>query len=168
MVRVREQPVEQILAAGLTILPMAPVSRVERAKVPEILVAISERLERETTPEQAAILWNATTVLMGLHYSKDEIGGMIRGVYKMLFGIHGIEESSIYQDIFQKGEAKGAVQEARKILIRHGTKKFGPPGEQALAQIAALDHLDRLHDPVDGVFDVGTWDELLAPLSDPN
>ena len=71
VVRVWEQPVEQVLAAGLTVLPLAPVSRVERAKVPEVLVAISERLERETTPDQAKILWNATTILMGLHYSKD-------------------------------------------------------------------------------------------------
>jgi hypothetical protein len=76
----------------------------------------------------------------------------------MLFGIRGIEESSVYQDIFQKG----AAEDARKILIRHGTKKFGPPGEQAMAQIAALDDLDRLHDLVDGVLDVATWDELLG------
>jgi hypothetical protein len=33
--------VGQVLAAGLTVLPLAPVSRVERAKVPDGLVAIS-------------------------------------------------------------------------------------------------------------------------------
>ncbi len=31
-----------------------------------------------------------------------------------------------------------------------------------MAQIAALEDLDRLHDLVDGVLDVGTWDELLG------
>ncbi len=84
----------------------------------------------------------------------------------MLFGIRGIEESSVYQDILQKGEAKGrvegAVEEARKILIRHGSKKFGPPGEQAEARIAALDDVDRLQDLIDGVLDVASWDELLG------
>ena len=65
---------------------------------------------------------------------------MIRGVAAMSFRIRGIEESSVYQDILQKGGEgrKGRAEEARKILIRHGTKKFGPPHEQAKAQIAAL------------------------------
>ena len=54
VVRVWEQPVERVLAAGLTVLPLrAGLAKVEEAKVPEVLVAISERLERETTPDQA-------------------------------------------------------------------------------------------------------------------
>ena len=61
-----------------------------------------------------------------------------------------------------EGEARGRVEEARKILIRHGTKKFGPPDEQVKARIAALADLDRLHDLVDRVLDVASWDELLG------
>jgi hypothetical protein len=52
-VRLWEQPVAPILAAGLTVLPLAPVARVERSQVPDILMAISERFERELTREQA-------------------------------------------------------------------------------------------------------------------
>ena len=65
VLRVWEQPVERVLAAGLAVLPLAPVANVEPKQVPGILVAISDRLERETNPDQAATLWNATRILMG-------------------------------------------------------------------------------------------------------
>jgi predicted transposase YdaD len=169
VVKVWEQPVEPILAAGLTVLPLAPVARVEKARVPDILVAISERLEREATRNQAETLWDATGILMRLRYSKDEIDSFIRGVPAMSLRIRGIEETPFYQDAFQKGEARGCTEEARKILIRQGTKRFGPPSEQAKAQIAALADIDRLHDLVDRVLDAATWDELLtSPSSESN
>ncbi len=83
----------------------------------------------------------------------------------MLYGIRGIEESSVYQDALQKGEAKGAVEEAREILIRHGTKKFGPPDEQTKTRISAMVDVNRIQDLIDRVLDVATWDELLADSS---
>ena len=70
IVRVWERPVDEILAAGLPVLPLAPVSNVAKEELAPVLVAISERLIRETTREQAAILWAATKVMMGLKYPK--------------------------------------------------------------------------------------------------
>src|SRR5262245_52750849 len=114
VVKLWEQPVETILAAGLTVLPLAPVSQVEPDGVPEVLAAISERLDREATRDQAGTLWNATRILMGLRYSTDEIDSFVRGVPAMSFRIHGIEESSVYQDALRKGEARGRAEgEAR-------------------------------------------------------
>lgn len=174
VVKVWEQPVEKILAAGLTVLPLAPVARVEPARVPDVLMAISARFEQEITREQAGTLWDAIEILMGLRFPEEEVGRMIQEYSDKLFGIRGIEESSVYQGILRKGEARGraegeargraegALEEARRILIRHGTKKFGPPDQRADAQIVALDDLDRLHDLVDRVLDVAAWDELLA------
>jgi predicted transposase YdaD len=159
--------VDLLLASGLTVLPLAPVSDVNEEKVPDVLIAISDRLERETTPEQAATLWNATEVLMGLRYSEEKVESIIKGVSAMLFGIRGIEESSVYQGILRKGEAKGAIEEARKTLLRQGRKKLGPPGEKIKEEINALTDLDRLHDLTDRILDVSTWDELLAP-ADPS
>ena len=57
---------------------------------------------------------------------------------------------------------RGRAEEARRILIRHGTKKFGPPDEQAKTHIAALTDLERLQDLIDRVLDVASWDELLT------
>ena len=170
VLRIWEQPVEEILAAGLPVLPLAPVANVEPEKVPEVLMAISERFVRETSPEQAATLWAATKVLMGLRYPKEQVEVFTTGVSAMILGIRGIEESSVYQDIFATGEAKGrdagrvegAVEEARKTLLRQGRKKLGPPSEAIEARITVLGDLDRLNDLLDRILDVATWDQLLA------
>jgi predicted transposase YdaD len=178
IIRVWEQPVSHLLTCGLTVLPLAPISKVEPEKISEVLQAISERLIKEASPDQAATLWNATRILMGLRYKEEQIDAIFEGVPAMLFGIHGIEESSVYQGIFRKGEtkgiaeglaegladglAKGAVLKARKILLHQGSKKLGPPDERIAAEIASLDDVDRLDDLLDRVLDVSTWDELLA------
>ena len=87
VVRVWEQPIAEMLAAGLAVLPLAPVADVGPDQVPGVLMAISERLVRETTsPEQAATLWAATKVLMGLRYSKEQVAEFTRGVSAMILG----------------------------------------------------------------------------------
>jgi len=83
--------------------------------------------------------------------------------------IRGIEETPLYQEAFQKGEAqgeaRGRAEEARKLLILQGRKKFGPLDEQTEAKIAALSDLDRLHELGARILDVVSWDELLADSS---
>jgi hypothetical protein len=73
--------------------------------------------------------------------------------------IRGIEESSVYQGIFARGE----VEAMRKSLIRQGRKKWGEPGEQVLARIAAIGDLDRLNLLSDRILDASSWDDLLGP-----
>jgi Domain of unknown function (DUF4351) len=127
----------------------------------------SARLAKETSPEQAATLWNATTILMGLRYSQEQVGSIIERVSAMLFGIRGIEESSVYQGILKKGSAEGIVEGriegVREIVLRQGRKKFGPPGQKIEAEINALSNLERLYELVDRILDVSSWDDLLAP-----
>ena len=74
---------------------------------------ISQRLVNEASPERAATLWAATKVLMGLRYPKEQVEEFSKGVSAMILGIRGIEESSVYQDIFSKGEAKGEPRVGR-------------------------------------------------------
>jgi predicted transposase YdaD len=182
IVRVWEQPLENVLSAGLPVLPLAPVSRVEAEEVPEVLVAISKRFISETSPEQAATLWAATKVLMGLRYSSEKVEEMVRGVSAMILGIRGIEESSVYLDIFAKGEAKGLVEglaegrvegraegflegrieEARQAVLQLGRKKIGQPGESVCAVIATITDIDRLNSLLERILEVASWDELLT------
>jgi predicted transposase YdaD len=87
-------------------------------------------------------------------------------------GIHGIEESWVYQDIFAEGEAKGraegkaegAVEEARNTLLRLGHKKLVEPDERVLPLVAALGDLDRLNLLVDALLEAEQWDDLLPLL----
>jgi predicted transposase YdaD len=180
--------VEEVLSAGLPVLPLAPVSRVEAEQVPEVLVAISERLISEPSPEQAATLWAATKVLMGLRYSSEKVEEMVRGVSAMILGIRGIEESSVYQDIFAKGEAKGLVEglvegraeglaegfiegrtdEARQAVLQLGRKKLGQPDDGVRMRIAAIADVDRLNSLLERILEVASWDELLTSPVSPN
>jgi predicted transposase YdaD len=179
IIRVWQQPVDVLLTCGLTVLPLAPVADVSVDEVPGVLLAISERLEKETNRADAATLWNATRILMGLRYPREKVDSLCEGVSAMLFGIRGIEESSVYQGILEKGEAlgmqkglekglekgigAGRIERTRQILLRQGRKKFGPPSERVEAEIAALADLERFDELFDRVLEVSTWDELLPP-----
>ncbi len=178
IVRIWERPVNEILNAGLPILPLATVADVEPEEVPRVLLSISDRIAREADPKQAATLWNATRVLMGLRYPVSQVNEFIEGISAMLFGIRGIEESSVYQDILQKGEilgraegeikgrAEGEIEATRKLLLRLGQRKFGPPSELNQDQLNALHDFDQLTKLTERILDISSWDELLTPNLD--
>ncbi len=72
VLRIWEQPVDAILDAGLPILPLAVVAKVEPGRMPNVLAAISRRLNAETTSQdQKTILWAATKELMELRHPKE-------------------------------------------------------------------------------------------------
>jgi predicted transposase YdaD len=90
-----------------------------------------------------------------------------------ILNIRGIEASSVYQAIYARGYAlgyakgyhRGRVKGRRESLLRLGRKKWGEPDERVLAQIAAIDDLDRLGLLIDRIFDASasSWDELVPP-----
>ena len=128
------------------------------------------RMSQEAT--RGGIATETFTIGFGI-----EVEGFTKGA-AMILGIRGIEESSVYQDIFAKGEAEGeakgrmegqmegAVDEARNTLLRQA-QKLGPLSGAVQARIAALRDLDRLNDLLDRILDVSTWDELLPPSAQP-
>lgn len=73
-----------------------------------------------------------------------------------------MEESTTYQAIIAKGRAEGQATEARKILLRQASKRFGPPDARAQTAIDAITDIDRLEQLSERVLDVSSWDELLA------
>lgn len=91
----------------------------------------------------------------------------------MLFGIHGIEESSTYQAILAQGrekgraegqaegKAEGKAEEAKHLLMRLGHKRFGPPTPQVIATIEALSDVERIERMVDRSLEASSWDEVL-------
>ena len=110
VVRIWLEPPEKLLTAGLSVLPLAPVSNVAPDQLEAVVRGVAERLKREADPELMTTLWTATTVLMGLRYPREQVQAMIKGVWGMIFGIRGIEESWVYQDIFAKGKAEGEAE----------------------------------------------------------
>jgi hypothetical protein len=112
---------------------------------------MQERLGREATKNQAETLWTATYLLMGLKYSDELIDRLLEGVQNM-------EESVTYQKILKKGRA----EEAKRILKRQGSRRFGKSDAHIEAAIDAIADLDRLEQLSDRVLEVTGWEELLA------
>jgi hypothetical protein len=127
---------------------------------------MAERLRDEADRELKTTLWAATEILLGLYHSEARVKELTEEVTTMVLGIQGIEESSVYQGIFAKGEVKGEaegeVKATRNILLRQGRRKWGEPDEAVLARIAAIGDLGRLNFLSDRILDDTTWDELLA------
>lgn len=142
VVRVWEQSVEAILAGGLGTLPLAPLTDEARKQLPAVIRRIDERLRWEAAPDEAATLWEATFWLLGLRYPSDV-------AQQLLQGVRAIKESSTYQAVLAEGEARRQAAGARRIGLRQGSRRFGPPDQAArvaLETITDLDRLERLSD----------------------
>ena len=81
-----------------------------------------------------------------------------------------MKESSTYQEIVEEGrreglkegEQKGQIVEARKLLVRWGTDKFGRPSGRTHAALTKITDLDRLEALLERLETVDTWRDLLA------
>jgi predicted transposase YdaD len=174
VIRAWEQPVEQVLAGGLGTLPMAPVSDLAEMEPAEVIRRMKERVERELETDPG-LFWSATGILMGLRFPDEETMNLLRGV-------RGMKESSFYQMILREGRAEGVaegiaegvaqgmaqgvvegqVEEARRILLRQGQRRFGPVDQMTATMIASTDSIDRIEGWLDRVLEVSSWEELLA------
>jgi predicted transposase YdaD len=159
VIRAWQVPVKSVLAGGLGILPMAPVSNLADLEPPEVIRQMQERVDRETKVD-AGRFWLATGILMGLRrYSPEEIIDLLKGV-------RGMRESSFYQMILEEGEAKGVakgkVEEARRILLRQGQHRFGLADQATVDAIDSIDLIEGIEGLLDRLLDVSSWEELLA------
>jgi hypothetical protein len=124
--------VEEVLSGGLATLPLAPLSEGSPESLPDVIRQIEGRIDREASPGEAGVLWTAVFILMRVRYNKEVIHSVLRGVKNM-------KESVTYQEILEEGEAigfqkgdvvgllKGKAEEARRLLLRQGSKRFGVP-----------------------------------------
>ncbi len=171
IVRVWEQSVDALLTGDLAILPLALLTDSAQNRLPEVVRQMELRIQAEATPAQAEFLWTTAYLLTGLRYPASFAGELLKGV-------RGMEDSSTYQAIIAKGEAKGeargrvegeargrvegASTEARNLLLRLGRKRFGEPSEdtlQILQNMAELETLERL---AERLLEVESWAELFA------
>lgn len=151
VVRVWQLPVESLLCGPLGLTPLAPISNVTEADVPNIVQELRTRFDREATPEFARQLWTATDILMGLRYSEDFIASIVEKMSNM-------RESVTYQAI----ERSGAIRERQNVIIEQGTDRFGEPTETMKSTVRGISDLDQLKRLSIRVLRAGSWDELLG------
>jgi predicted transposase YdaD len=167
VVRVWERSPDEVLASGLWTLPLLPISAVRPDQLPDLVRTISRRIEEEASADDARTLWTATYILMGLRYDEALTRQLLREVRAM-------RESVTYQSILAEGRAEGRVEgrlegreegraeEARALLLRLGTRRFGPLSPEERAMLAALEQPEALETLADRLLDVASWQELLA------
>jgi hypothetical protein len=154
---------EKWLAGGLGLLPLAPLGNVSPKELPGIIVQMKQRLDLGVPPTQAAELWSAAFILMGLRYEQ----ALIR---KLLQGVVAMKESVTYQAIIEegmaeglaKGLAEGKIEEARAILLLQGRSRFGEPSAETLAAIQAVTDVQKLEELSVRLLVVSSWQELLG------
>jgi hypothetical protein len=152
VIRVWRLPLEPLLSGGLGLLPLAPISAVPEADLPAVVKRIKERLSKPKARSEAARLWTATYLLLGMRYSNAVADQLLEDV--MIW-----EVSTTYQAIIRKGQ----LAQARKLLLAAGSEKFGSPNAEAVAAVEAIADLPRLESMLRRVFHTSTWEELLEP-----
>ncbi len=156
VVRLWKEEPESFLNAGVGLVPLAPLTNVSEPELPGLIARMSERINREPR-FRAEKLWTSTYLLMGLRFADEMIDSLLEGVQNM-------QESTTYQKILRDGLIKGQILEARRMVIRSGSLRFGEPAAATVAAIGMIDDLDRLealHDRILAPNIVG-WDELLG------
>jgi hypothetical protein len=68
-----------------------------------------------------------------------------------------LEDSTTYQLILRRG----AERETRRLLIRLGTRRFGPPPASTADAFTAVTDRDRLERMILAALDAAGWDDLL-------
>jgi hypothetical protein len=151
VLRVWEVPSEQWLSGGLGLVPLAPLGDVRQQDLPSVIARMKQRLEREAPPGQAADLWSATYILMGMRYEEALVKSLLQGVLTM-------KESVTYQAIIAEGKA----EEARNMIFLQGRDKFGEPSAEAEAALNALSDVRQLEQLGVRLLRVSSWEELLG------
>ena len=73
-----------------------------------------------------------------------------------------MRESVTFQAILEEGRESGKFQEAIKLLMRLGCKRFGPADSSTSTSIEQITDLSRIEHFIDRLHEVNSWNELLA------
>ena len=162
--RAWEKTPGELLAGGLGILPLAPMSNLTEAELPGVIQRMGEIIGKQAKPEDAAKLWLSTYFFMGLRYPTDLVKNLLADFMPL------IRSTENYQGVLAKGYVQGVSQgmvegpiRAAKSLVRtQGEKRFGPPDAASAGALDAANDLEHLERLAERLLDAGSWPELLA------
>lgn len=172
VLRLWQQSLELFLGGGLALLPLAPLCQLP----PEVPVAealrqvihrVDQRLVSEAPYARAVQLMTAAFVLTGMRADPATLEDIFRGVRVMiessafeLFEQRGWKKG--LQEGLKEGLQEGQVEEARRLLLRWGGKRFGEADDSVKNAIVAMNDLDRLERMLDVVSTLSSWEAVLA------
>lgn len=160
---------DDLLAGSPALLPLLPLTSVAYNDLPGYIRqarVIADRLPEDQREET----WTRMRLLLGMKYDAEQSYHLLRGVYQML----DLRESSTYREILAEGEAKGKAEGKaegkvegktdgeRRLILLQATKRFGEPNETAMETLANIDSPEALEQIALKIFEVESWEELLA------
>jgi predicted transposase YdaD len=158
VVRLWEKSVEEALSSPLALLPLAPLTNVVASELPAIVRRMEAHIDAEAPAEEKGLLWTTTWLLLGLKYNPEFSRQLLKGVIAM-------KESATYQYTLEEGRvegrAEGRAQEARRILLLLGEKRFGRTDAPTQLALDAISSPERLEQLIERVMEAENWAELL-------
>jgi hypothetical protein len=147
VIRVWELPLATVLSGGPGILPLAPLCSEAGDDPAPVIDQMKSRLEKtKVDADLQKTVWAATYFLMGLRYDKKHTA-------QLLEGVRGMRESVTF--------VATLAEEARKMLLRIGRKRFGPASAETVAALEAIEDPENLEALGERLLDVSSWTELL-------
>lgn len=159
VIRVWQESVADLLEAGPGIAPLALLTNEASTDLPTAFARFQDQLRATEMPSHVEqSLLGSTYVLCGLRYNPGQVESLYRNLSMTL------EDSTTYQLILNRGEARGEVRgetrEAQAMVLRLGTKRFGPPSEAVLTAIRGITDRERLETIAEQILDAASWDDL--------
>jgi predicted transposase YdaD len=153
VIRVWQLHAERLLNEGLGTLPLAILADDARPRLEAVAQAVRHRIEESKDPESSTLI-SAAYILAGLRYPREVAMELFKGGSFM-------RESDTYQAILEEGIVEGRLQYARAMLLRLGTRRWGPPAAATRQRLEAINDLGQVQSLIDRLLDAGGWDELL-------
>jgi predicted transposase YdaD len=186
-IRLWKLPFDTLLNAGPGLLPLAMLTNEASQDLERSMLRVDEQLRAESSSSKIRDDdISAIYFLLGLRYQQEQIQKIIQGVIMFL------EESTTYQYVMQKGQARGEalgqargealgqargealgqargrelgqIEAARASVVRVGAKRLGPASSDVLSKIDGITELAILETLLDRVIEAKTWDEIFEEI----
>ena len=155
LVRAWEWDTEAILAGGVGLLPLAPLSALELDQIPIIVERLKQRVDPAAVTAEISELWTSAAIMAGLRFPWELIKHCFGGITAMC-------ESSTIQAFIEEGRQEGRAGEARRIILRLGGIRFGEAGDAVVSRLDAISDLEKLEQLGDRLLIASSWDQLLG------
>ncbi len=157
VIRMWEQPVELFLHGQIELIPLATLCALPDDISPaeamrKIIHEIDKRLSTECDHAVGMRLMTAAHVLVGLRIPRKKLDFVFEGVNVMFTEPAAIDE---YME-------EGAIRGSQRTILRQARHRLGPPSEENIAELKAIQDADRLDRLADAVLIASSWQELLA------
>ena len=170
LVKVWEIPAENFINSGIALMPLAPLSKIEKQELPGLIQRMKESVEAELNETEASSFWTATKIFMGLKFDAAYVDTLMEGVRNM-------RESTTYQAILKEGaeEARlegriegrieGEIKGELRLFKLIASKRFGAISEETERKLNAILTPEVIEAVSLQLEKFESWSELLEELN---